>query len=236
VVVDDEERLRPVVDALRAAPHSVTVSAPAEACRRLRRGRRFDLLVVDIEPPALTGFEAVKAWRRRLGPDQPVLAVSSALRREHIEGMLENHGIRRLLPADVRPEELRFWASNALFPEAMRSRRAPRIPVSLTLAVSGETRSLRARAFTLSEDGMFLETDLGASPGDELELRFRLPGGRSRRDTIAARSEVVWVSGGGADPAGAPRRGLGLRFVGLDEASRRSIAAYVLESLLDESI
>jgi DNA-binding response OmpR family regulator len=237
VVTEDETRLGSFLKTLRGTPHHATVARAAVACRKLETGLAADLLVVDIEPPELTAFDAVKAYHRMLGPERPVLALSHSFKREHIEGMLENVGVRRLLPLNVRPEEMLFWVNNALFPEAMRSRKAPRIPAAFTLSIAERRRVLRGRAFTLSEDGLFLETSLAAEPGQVLELRFRLPGLPARGAAIVARCEVVWAnSPPGAGETGHPPFGLGLRFVELEEAGRHAIKSYVMQSLIDTTI
>ena len=156
----------------------------------LEQGEALDTLIVDIEPQALDGFEVVKAYHRLPGPERPALAISAVFRREHIEGMLENVGVRRLLSIDVPREELLFWLNHALYPEAMRSRKAPRIPASFVLSIAERKRVLRGRAHNLSEDGLFLETALAAEPGEVLELRFRLPGNTARREGIAVKCQV----------------------------------------------
>lgn len=236
VAAEDAGKLEPLLGLLRAAPLVVDVVGNEAARARLERGERFDLLVVDIEPPELAGFEVIKAYRRAPGAPLPVLALSESFKREHIEGMLENVGVRRLFPLSVRPEELLFWVNHALFPDAMRSRKAPRIPASFVLSIAGRRRVLRGRAFNLSEDGLFLETSLAAAPGERVELRFRLPG-QPRREEIRARCEVMWSNPKprGSEP-GHPPYGLGLRFLELEAKSRTAIKSYVLNSLLELTI
>jgi DNA-binding response OmpR family regulator len=236
-VAAEATRLEPLLAAARAAGLEALTRNPSEAVEELARGRACDLLVVDLEPPALEGFAVIRAYRAARGEDAPVLALSEGFKREHIEGMLENERVRRLFPLDLRTEELLFWVNEALFPEARRSRKTPRIPASFTLSVADRKRLLRGRAFTLSEEGLFLETTLAAQPGQTLALRFRLPGRRSRADTIATHCQVVWANPRPpAGQVGTPPYGLGLRFLDLDPQSREAIKAFVFQNLLEQSI
>ena len=150
--------------------------------------------------------------------------------------MLENLAIRRLFPLSVRAEELQFWINHGLFPEAMRSRKAPRLPASFVLAIADQSRSVRARAINLSEDGLFLETPQRVSMGEIIEVRFRLPGSGKRHETIVARAEVVWSHHDAAMPEELGPYGIGLRFVEVDTKSRRLIQRYVMSGLLDSAI
>jgi len=248
VVTDASERRRiligadtgcPSVEALavlQETPHEVIQAEGAEIAPLLEKGGRWDLLIAQIEPPDLAGFEAIKSYRRKLGDDAPILALSASFKREHIEGMLENVGVRRLLAVDIRPEELLFWVNHALFPDARRSRKAPRMPASFVLSLAGQQSLVSARASSLSEAGLFLETEGVAALGEILEVKFQVPSESADAAEIVAKCEVVWSNVRPEGGVGHPPYGMGLRFVGLAPEDRRAIQACVVSNLLDSSI
>lgn len=237
VVSEAPERVERVLESLRPMPHAVVLATAADALQRLEEGgQAFDLLLVDIDPPDLAGLEVSRAYRRTFGDGNPILAFSDAFKREHIEGMLENLSIRRLFPLSARVEEMQFWINHALFPEAMRSRRAPRLPASFVLAIADETKSVRARAINLSEDGLFLETSHGVNTGEFIEVRFRLPRSGKRDETIVTRAEVVWSNHEASQVDDQGPFGIGLRFLDLDAKSRQLIQRYVMSGLLESAI
>ena len=240
VVSEQPDRLAPLLAALAETRFATVVLSSAEAEQRLGEDDdRFDMLIVAIEPEQLHGFDVVRRFRQRFGNDAPVLALSEAFRRDHIEGMLQSLHVRRMFALDVRPEEFVFWVNHELFPDTRRSRRSPRLPMTVAGCApeDGAADEWAADEWVsnLSEHGLFLETARSAAVGDELEVAFDLPADDGDGDfggAVRARCEVMRVEPGGDAVAA----GLGLRFIALDEATRRSIRAYVLHHLIDETI
>lgn len=228
------EQLDSILESLRLLPHRLQLAASDEALRWLEDGGDPDLLIVVLEEQQLAGFDVIKAYRRAYG-DRPVLALSDAFKREHIEGMLENCGVRKIFSMAIRPADLEFYVNEGLFPESKRSRRVPRIPASFVLALSGGQQALEAQVLNLGEDGLFLETQEQLGQGEFLDVSFELASG-DERTTIKGRCEVVWSYEKRRQADNAGPYGLGLRFVELDPASRQAIKSFVLTNLLDTTI
>lgn len=78
-VDDDPMNLRVVQEILGAyGHHAVMAASGAEALSRLSN-ERFDLMLLDIHMPGMTGLEVIEALRTRAGPerDTPVIALTA---------------------------------------------------------------------------------------------------------------------------------------------------------------
>jgi len=78
--VDDSPFFRNMlVPVLKAAGYDVTaVGAPDEALALLKQGRKFDVIISDIEMPGMNGFELAEAIRADARCAQiPIIALSS---------------------------------------------------------------------------------------------------------------------------------------------------------------
>ena len=111
----DPAKLQAPLRLLRDTPHEITVLSPADSVAGLDGAAGFDLLIVDIEPPELAGFDVVRAWRRQPGGERPVLAVSRAFKwwfasdkrafRAHLERLAAIPGLTRVIVAHGKTVE-----------------------------------------------------------------------------------------------------------------------------------
>jgi len=103
-------------------------------------------------------------------------------------------------------------------------RREARFPVDFEVdAVAGTGEAASAVALNLSASGMLLESPVSVGIGEELGLRFQLPGDG---DPIAAAARVVRVGGAGR---------YGLEFRGLDAAASDRLRAFVAGAVVPEA-
>jgi CheY-like chemotaxis protein len=78
LVVDDAAGMRQtLVDILEAAGYSVSIAVDGGAALALARGERFDVILMDIQMPVLTGVEVLAALDHP--PPQIVLMTAYAL-------------------------------------------------------------------------------------------------------------------------------------------------------------
>lgn len=102
------------------------------------------------------------------------------------------------------------------------ARGLPRITVDTPVRVASEGAEVWGTARNVSRGGIFVEADATYPPGSEVQLEFPLP---DRRTVLEPTAAVVWVR----LPAGGARPGMGLRFLGLDGPSARSLEHLVRE-------
>lgn len=87
-------------------------------------------------------------------------------------------------------------------------RRQPRLPISLEVQYRTTGAFLVAYSINLSKGGIFLETNQPLAIGEQVSLKFEVPGG----GTLDVRGVVAWVRSGGED--GLPD-GMGVQFENL---------------------
>jgi uncharacterized protein (TIGR02266 family) len=95
-------------------------------------------------------------------------------------------------------------------------RREERVVIDLWVEEHTDDALYFQRATNLSTGGLFLERTLPHAPGTLVEIDLRLPGDASplrvKGEVVAARSREL---------------GMGLRFVGLEDAAKARIADYL---------
>ncbi len=107
LVVDDDDLIRTSVPAmLQSLGYGVdAVASGLEALNRLERGRSYDVVLLDMNMPGLTGLETLARIRLR-EPDLPVILSSGFLDRE-VEAMLAGDPSITLLAKPYSLSELR---------------------------------------------------------------------------------------------------------------------------------
>jgi uncharacterized protein (TIGR02266 family) len=92
----------------------------------------------------------------------------------------------------------------------MGDRREPRLPISLEVAYRTAGAFLVSYSVNLSKGGIFIETSKPLDPGENVSLKFEVPG----EGPLEVDGVVAWVRT--ADPNGLPD-GMGIQFAALDE-------------------
>lgn len=99
----------------------------------------------------------------------------------------------------------------------------------LTVDVPVHFQSLRSfqqsTAFSLSALGAFIRTPAPLEMGEQVALRFQLPGHATWVNVVG---QVVWQN---TDPAKAGGVGMGIRFVDITASDREAVEGYVAQSL-----
>lgn len=106
LLVEDEAVLRTLVaQFLRNEGYDVQEAEDGgEGVRRFLEEGPFDLLLVDLKMPVLSGVEVCRRVKRS-SPDQRVMVCSAAISREHEED-LRGVGVTHLLTKPYHPESL----------------------------------------------------------------------------------------------------------------------------------
>ena len=140
LIVDDEADARTVLyHTLREAGHSVTEAPDGEtALRKLKRGR-FDLVILDIMMPAMSGYEVLDTMRTMPPRAQaPVIVVTAkhdpqGVKREVLAGAAD-HIAKPFLPSELEAAVDRVLSSARS--DVLRSRGALERSADLYTSVS----------------------------------------------------------------------------------------------------
>ncbi len=101
------------------------------------------------------------------------------------------------------------------------TRRAIAVEFLLHERRDSQSGELAFDAVDISEGGAFLRSEFLLDIGEELEVRFRLPGDEGEH---VASARVAWVTRGREDRQ---EPGMGLQFINLDVRTRAAIASFV---------
>lgn len=88
LVADDEESLREMLhDALAIADYSPVLASDGQEALKLLQVGKFDLAILDVNMPGLTGFQILKSIRES-GNNLPVILLTAQTERNHVsEGL-----------------------------------------------------------------------------------------------------------------------------------------------------
>ncbi len=133
LIVEDEEVLRTLVaEFLRNEGYEVTEAGDGgEGVRRYQDQGPFDLLLVDLRMPVMTGVEVCRRVKR-LNPEQRVMVCSAAIVRESEEA-LHAVGVDHFLTKPYHPESLLAHIRQEI---GQRTAATPTLPV-LTPKIPG---------------------------------------------------------------------------------------------------
>lgn len=111
-----------------------------------------------------------------------------------------------------------------MWSERRTSERTP-LSVSVTYRVNQQERveAYRVQTVNVSEDGIFLKTNLPLGIGTKVELEFKLPG---HDETLRFYGEVVW-SGTANSKEEKKMSGKGIKFTECDDRCRRQLTDYI---------
>lgn len=186
-------------DALRAA---LVPLRPAEAAHALS--------AADAASPVLRGLHVVA-----VGPP-PEPEERSALREA---------GVTLALPEPFEDGELRFVANEATSRDASADRRRTgRVPSPILARVVSASGAKAAFVYSLSTEGVFLETHRPTSPRGRIDVELPLPERRVR-----ASSTVVQTNVPGNLQRGNLPMGMGVRFEAMEPEDRAALERYVQE-------
>jgi two-component system sensor histidine kinase/response regulator len=156
VAEDNEVNQRLAVRLLERRGHTVTVVGNGRAAVEALRRKPYHLVLMDLQMPEMSGFEAtaaVRAWEQGTGNHQPILALTAMVMKEDQERCVEV-GMDGYLSKPIRPQEL----------DILLDRYAERLVVSQPEAVPSQENAME----TLEE------SELMARIGDDREFLAEL--------------------------------------------------------------
>ncbi|MGE5849217.1 MAG: DUF4388 domain-containing protein, partial [Candidatus Methylomirabilota bacterium] len=194
-------------------------------------------------------LDEISVLRQGLAPVEGPVTMLPIFR----EGLLHRplpHGFRRLvslcdgsrpLPQVLEVSSLDPWETLTLLVRLLRlgmlahgpaaKGAAPRLGVQLPAEFQGLQAFTTAQSFDISSRGLFLRTTQVLSAGEEILVRFKLPG---VAHPFKAVGRVIWSSAT-ETPHGHPA-GMGNQFLDLNPQEQAMIERYVVEHLLDRAL
>ena len=109
LIVEDEHFISELyVRALTRAGYNVTVEVDGQRGLELARTNRFDIILLDLMIPTITGIDVLRKLR---GPDKPPLKAKIVIttnleQREEVRADIEKQADAYLVKAEITPREL----------------------------------------------------------------------------------------------------------------------------------
>ena len=213
LVLDDSPFMLTIIgDMLKRLNYEVTaLDNGNDACRKVESGR-FDMIITDLNMPAMDGLEFTKKVRSY--PKcrfVPIVMLSSETDGEKV-AKAKQLGISTFLRKPPNEAQLK-----TLLQITLSKRKAPRIPIKLEVYYGESEKSAgytSGYTFNMSIGGLFLETGCPLSPGVKLKLKFSHP---ENDAPIICQGRVAWVNSPTSPVNKDHPAGMGVEFVDLEE-------------------
>ena len=224
LVSADPVTIHQVSHALQELSISPDVCQEVPASLHLLNRRKFDAVIVDLQLGEQSGLILDEV---RLSPSNRT-AVTFAISGSDVEATAAfrrkaDFVFKRPLSAQSIRNTLKL-AYGLILRERRRSFRCPiSVPVTILRQSMPE---VRCYSVNISEGGMAVSTFVPLSPGEEVQVRFALPG---HEVTFSAESRICWLKTGH----------LGVRFVSLSEEHKFELQGWLsqkLEEMLPEFV
>ena len=230
MVADDSEFFRiKLSDILTEAGHKVgIVKDGAELIKEIKiNPNGVDMILLDLQMPRMDGFKVLE-WIRTNGFTGKfhVLAITGVYETSQVVERLKNLGAEGLMTKAFTPEQIIFRVNNILFPEKVKRRTEPRVPISLPVDFSFNDTSSTGYLLNVSEGGMFLHTKKTLAPETIIDMRFTFPGSNK---LLNMKGVVKWCTQLSGDKS--LFGGAGIQFISLEPQDQKLIKEFVQAEL-----
>ncbi|WP_224982828.1 response regulator [Geomonas agri] len=208
-------------DFLSLSAVDIFTARNGEEALRICREQHPDLVVMDLHMPVMDGADCCRAIKKDPQLSSPViLAVSEGKEADRqlclaagcddivfkpLDRVIFLEAARKLLPAVDRRDRRGSCRFNVKFR-------------AFGLTVSGFS-------VNLSQNGLYLATDVDLSEGTELELLFALP--EPSGAIIQTKGRIAWLNTSKVRRKSALPEGFGIQFTGISDEDRERIDRYV---------
>jgi len=199
----------------------VSMATSGDEAIELHGREKFDVIIMDIHMPGMSGEQACKAIREN-GAAKNVAILLATLSDDPVTvDRIKKAGANGYIKKPIRKDDLDAKLANILNVPTRQSIRIL-IRVKVEGILGGEF--FMANTVDVSETGLLFECDRGIKQGDTVETSFFLPSPEGFKHVVV-KSEVMRVAEGG----GGKGQRCGSRFVEFKEGSRELIAKFVAE-------
>jgi uncharacterized protein (TIGR02266 family) len=237
LVADDTLPMRIMLqDVLLEAGYEVVTAADGQEAwdLLLEEGKKLDLLILDLLMPRMTGFEIMeKLPELHLQPARRVLVVTGIFKSGKEIQRLKELGASGYITKSALVDEILFRVNQVFHLGHENSRQHPRVLMSLPVDYRVGGQQLSNYSSNVSAGGLFIRA-IDPAPLDEtIEVTFKIP---ELNQTVSAKGRVVWTNEYETLRKKSSLPGMGVKFLDLDVALERTIAAYVADKLVNEPV
>lgn len=156
--------------------YEILVARSGEEALAVIKAEAPDLVLLDMYMPGIDGDEVCRQLRAdERTADLPVIMVTAAGKEEQVKRCLDS-GCDDYVTKPINKNVLLEKVQRQL--GRVRSRMAPRMPVSLNVQIQSGDRSIEACARDISKNGIYVKSRNPLEVGAAVELRLSVPDGR----------------------------------------------------------
>ena len=229
LVADDNLAVRIMLeDILTEAGYAVTTTQDGQDTMTCLDDTSFDLVILDLLMPKLSGFEIMERLRdRKTMP--PILVLTGIFKSATEIERVRRLGAKGYIYKSAPVEEILFRVNRALFsPKASDSRGAPRIPVSLPVEFCVEGKWLSAYTGTLSTKGLFIRTVDPLPAGTSLSLKFSVINSTL---PLEIEAQVVWCNEYNPHEKKTSLPGMGVVFASVEREHLEALEVFIADRM-----
>lgn len=203
--------------ALSGAGHTaVPVATTAELLARVREEpEAISLIVLDLHMAPDGGVDTVRVIRQTAGSRVPVIVFSGTIRSADEVRELAGLGVSGYVNEYAGAQHILPALAPHLFPENFNRRGSPRVTIGIPVSYRAGNTISSALTLNIGKGGIAIRTMSPMAAGEQLTMRFRMPG---QRREVEADGRVAWSD---------RKVGMGVQFERVESADQHVIDDFV---------
>lgn len=203
--------------ALSGAGHmAVPVATTAELLARVREEpEAISLIVLDLHMAPDGGVDTVRMIRQTAGSRIPVIVFSGTIRSADEVRELAALGVSGYVNEYAGAQHILPALAPHLFPENFNRRGSPRVTIGIPVSYRAGNTISSALTLNIGKGGIAIRTMSPMAAGEQLTMRFRMPG---QRREVEADGRVAWSD---------RKVGMGVQFERVEAADQHVIDDFV---------
>ena len=235
LVADDTLPMRIMLhDVLTEAGYDViTADDGEEAWNFISKDEKFDLIILDLLMPRMTGFDILERLGQNSRPMVKVLVITGSFKSPKEIRRLRDLGACGYLTKSAPVDEILFRVNQVFHIGLGNTRKRPRLLMSVPISYRVQEEQFVNYTSNFSADGAFIRTIDPAPPNAQLDLIIKIPG---REGSIEASGRVVWTNEYETYRRKSCLPGMGIEFLELNPQYQKILSEFITNKLVNEPV
>lgn len=235
LVADDTLPMRVMLqDVLTEAGYEVTTAGDGEeAWKLIQNGTRFDLVILDLLMPRMTGFDILERLKTE-NPNHCKVLVITGIFKSHKEIVrLKSLGACGYITKSALVDEILFRVNQVFYIGHENTRKFPRLLMSVPVSYRIKGAQFSNYTSNFSAGGAFIRTIDPAPVREPIDMVIKIPG---MDGAIEAAGRVVWTNEYETFRRKSCLPGMGIEFIEINPLSQKILSEFISEKLVNEPV